>query len=58
VLPRDPRTSKDIIAYFVEEGRVQEALDAGVTYAGGAELIPKVGERLLANTSQKSNHLL
>lgn len=41
-LPRDPRTSKDIIAYFVEEGRVQEALDAGVTYAGGAELIPKV----------------
>lgn len=42
-LPRDPRTVKDTIVYFVEEGRVQEALDAGATFAGGLDLITKAG---------------
>lgn len=41
-LPRDPRTNQDVIVYFVEEDRVQEALDAGAEYAGGLDLVTKV----------------
>lgn len=42
VLPKHPRTGTDTIVYFVEDGRVQDALDAGATFAGGLDLITKV----------------
>jgi large subunit ribosomal protein L1 len=41
-LPRDPRSNTDTVVYFAEEGRVQDALDAGATFAGGLDLITKV----------------
>ncbi|PVF99925.1 ribosomal protein L1 [Serendipita vermifera] len=41
-LPRDPRTKREIIAYFVEEGREEEALKAGANYAGSVDLIEKI----------------
>ncbi|KAG8867069.1 mitochondrial 54S ribosomal protein mrpl1 [Serendipita sp. 405] len=41
-LPKDPRSHRDIIACFVDEGRVQEALDAGADYAGGLDLAAKI----------------
>ncbi|KAG8832584.1 mitochondrial 54S ribosomal protein mrpl1 [Serendipita sp. 399] len=41
-LPKDPRSHKDVIACFVDEGRVQEALDAGADHAGGLDLATKI----------------
>ncbi|CAG7847571.1 SubName: Full=Related to MRPL1-Mitochondrial ribosomal protein, large subunit {ECO:0000313/EMBL:CCA69001.1} [Serendipita indica DSM 11827] len=42
VLPKDPRQHKDVIAYFVDEGRVQDALAAGADHAGGLDLAQKI----------------
>lgn len=33
---------QDVVLYFVDEGRTEEALQAGATHAGGMDLIPKV----------------
>lgn len=33
---------QDVVLYFTDESRMQEALQAGATYAGGIDLIPKV----------------
>lgn len=41
-LPKDPRMHQDVVLYFTDEGRAEEALQAGATYAGGVDLIPKV----------------
>lgn len=41
-LPKDPRMHQDVVLYFADEGRAEEALQAGASFAGGADLIPKV----------------
>ena len=33
---------QDVVLYFVDESRAEEALQAGATYAGGIDLISKV----------------
>jgi hypothetical protein len=41
-LPKDPRVHQDIVVYFVDEGRIDEALQVGATHAGGIDLVAKV----------------
>ncbi|CDZ96806.1 50S ribosomal protein L1 [Phaffia rhodozyma] len=40
--PRDPSTKPPVLLMFCEPHQVQEALDAGATYAGGVELFSKL----------------
>ena len=47
-LPRDPRKNKEIVLVFAEPERAKNALAAGVTYAGGLELVDKARLPLLS----------